>query len=372
MTLPRPAASSDQKPRSLRSPRSARSPAPAVAVPARARPPHGRAGLPDRWTRTGPSHEVVTESVAVAGCSTLSTPGTVAAMEPRPEDFSRVLAVAAHPDDLEYGVSAAVAAWTAAGKARDLPARHPRGGRASRPPTPARPAPPARPRSGERRRGGCPRRAVPRRSRRRDRRRGPRPAPRHHPGDPRRAARPRRHPQPPRARAGGVGWNSADHRAVGPCGDRRGLRRRQPLDLFPTRARGAAAAARRGRVVGDADPRGGRDAAPGGRRRLARRATAGTSRPSTDGPSRSRPARSSSGWWGTRRPRGCRSSCSSLAAPRRPGRPGAGRCTSRGTPPPRPPPPGRAARAGSRARRSRRGWPRRAPSPAPRWRATPR
>ena len=30
--------------------------------------------------------------------------------------FDRILAVAAHPDDLEYGVSAAVAAWTAAGK----------------------------------------------------------------------------------------------------------------------------------------------------------------------------------------------------------------------------------------------------------------
>lgn len=37
-------------------------------------------------------------------------------MEPLPDDVDRVLAVAAHPDDLEYGVSAAVAAWTAAGK----------------------------------------------------------------------------------------------------------------------------------------------------------------------------------------------------------------------------------------------------------------
>lgn len=33
------------------------------------------------------------------------------------DTFSRVLCVAAHPDDLEYGVSAAVAAWTAAGAA---------------------------------------------------------------------------------------------------------------------------------------------------------------------------------------------------------------------------------------------------------------
>ena len=33
-----------------------------------------------------------------------------------PDDWSRALVVAAHPDDIEYGPSAAVAAWTAAGK----------------------------------------------------------------------------------------------------------------------------------------------------------------------------------------------------------------------------------------------------------------
>jgi LmbE family N-acetylglucosaminyl deacetylase len=33
-----------------------------------------------------------------------------------PDDFARVLAVAAHPDDLEYGPAAAVAAWTASGR----------------------------------------------------------------------------------------------------------------------------------------------------------------------------------------------------------------------------------------------------------------
>lgn len=33
-----------------------------------------------------------------------------------PDDFTRVLAVAAHPDDLEYGTAAAVAAWTASGR----------------------------------------------------------------------------------------------------------------------------------------------------------------------------------------------------------------------------------------------------------------
>jgi LmbE family N-acetylglucosaminyl deacetylase len=31
------------------------------------------------------------------------------------DDFSRVLCVAAHPDDVEYGMSSAVAAWTARG-----------------------------------------------------------------------------------------------------------------------------------------------------------------------------------------------------------------------------------------------------------------
>lgn len=35
---------------------------------------------------------------------------------PMPEDWERALAVAAHPDDLEYGCSAAVAVWTDAGR----------------------------------------------------------------------------------------------------------------------------------------------------------------------------------------------------------------------------------------------------------------
>jgi LmbE family N-acetylglucosaminyl deacetylase len=33
-----------------------------------------------------------------------------------PDDWQRALVVAAHPDDVEYGVAAAVALWTAAGK----------------------------------------------------------------------------------------------------------------------------------------------------------------------------------------------------------------------------------------------------------------
>jgi LmbE family N-acetylglucosaminyl deacetylase len=35
---------------------------------------------------------------------------------PMPEDWSRALAVVAHPDDMEYGAAGAVAAWTAAGR----------------------------------------------------------------------------------------------------------------------------------------------------------------------------------------------------------------------------------------------------------------
>ena len=37
-------------------------------------------------------------------------------LEPMPENWSRALAIAAHPDDLEYGAAAAVAVWTDAGK----------------------------------------------------------------------------------------------------------------------------------------------------------------------------------------------------------------------------------------------------------------
>ena len=37
-------------------------------------------------------------------------------MKPIPEDWTRAVAVVAHPDDLEYGVAAAVARWTGQGK----------------------------------------------------------------------------------------------------------------------------------------------------------------------------------------------------------------------------------------------------------------
>ncbi|MGE5137680.1 MAG: PIG-L deacetylase family protein [Gemmatimonadota bacterium] len=37
-------------------------------------------------------------------------------MEPMPEDWKRAVAVVAHPDDLEYGVAAAIARWTGQGR----------------------------------------------------------------------------------------------------------------------------------------------------------------------------------------------------------------------------------------------------------------
>jgi len=33
-----------------------------------------------------------------------------------PEDWDRAMAVAAHPDDIEYGTASAIARWTAQGK----------------------------------------------------------------------------------------------------------------------------------------------------------------------------------------------------------------------------------------------------------------
>ena len=41
---------------------------------------------------------------------------SVGPLEPVPEDWSRALAVVAHPDDLEYGAAAAIARWTHQGK----------------------------------------------------------------------------------------------------------------------------------------------------------------------------------------------------------------------------------------------------------------
>src|SRR3954465_13540444 len=47
----------------------------------------------------------------------MSVPGAAAVRVPpfADGDFSRVLCVVAHPDDVEYGISSAVASWTARG-----------------------------------------------------------------------------------------------------------------------------------------------------------------------------------------------------------------------------------------------------------------
>jgi LmbE family N-acetylglucosaminyl deacetylase len=44
------------------------------------------------------------------------TEPTTTQLQAMPEDWQRALAVVAHPDDLEYGCSAAIAAWTDAGR----------------------------------------------------------------------------------------------------------------------------------------------------------------------------------------------------------------------------------------------------------------
>ena len=53
-----------------------------------------------------------------AGCARARPAGRTGRMslEPVPEDWSRALAVVAHPDDLEYGAASAIARWTDQGK----------------------------------------------------------------------------------------------------------------------------------------------------------------------------------------------------------------------------------------------------------------
>ncbi|WP_328773363.1 PIG-L deacetylase family protein [Streptomyces sp. NBC_00286] len=46
----------------------------------------------------------------------MTEPSTDNQLKPMPDDWQRALAVVAHPDDLEYGCSAAIAAWTDAGR----------------------------------------------------------------------------------------------------------------------------------------------------------------------------------------------------------------------------------------------------------------
>ena len=37
-------------------------------------------------------------------------------LKPLPEDWSKAVAIVAHPDDLEFGAAAAIARWTGQGK----------------------------------------------------------------------------------------------------------------------------------------------------------------------------------------------------------------------------------------------------------------
>src|SRR3954454_3057099 len=49
-------------------------------------------------------------------CGMLGTMDTPPPLKPLPEDWTRALAVVAHPDDMEFGSAAAVARWTGQGK----------------------------------------------------------------------------------------------------------------------------------------------------------------------------------------------------------------------------------------------------------------
>jgi LmbE family N-acetylglucosaminyl deacetylase len=64
------------------------------------------------YRHAGPVHEE--EPVSASPSDPSPTPPPL--LEQAPEDWSRLLAIAAHPDDLEYGTSCAVARWTGLGK----------------------------------------------------------------------------------------------------------------------------------------------------------------------------------------------------------------------------------------------------------------
>src|SRR3954452_4995153 len=76
---------------------------------ARERPPRRRPRTPRNvrpGTRRGNQQRADPSVGRLSGMSTT----------PMPDDWQRALVVAAHPDDIEYGIAAAVAAWTGAGK----------------------------------------------------------------------------------------------------------------------------------------------------------------------------------------------------------------------------------------------------------------
>lgn len=66
-------------------------------------------------SRTPPERSVKRSSAVGAETSSGKT-DDMAQFDAMPDDWNRALAIVAHPDDLEYGASAAVAVWTDAGK----------------------------------------------------------------------------------------------------------------------------------------------------------------------------------------------------------------------------------------------------------------
>src|SRR3712207_2074460 len=93
-----------------------------------------------RWARSASS----TMGPSCRGRRSSSPRSTLPAMPPlpMPDDWQRALVVAAHPDDIEYGLAAAVAVWTAAGKeVHYLLATRGEAGMAGVPPAEAAPLP---------------------------------------------------------------------------------------------------------------------------------------------------------------------------------------------------------------------------------------
>ena len=144
--------------------------------------------------------------------------------EPLPDDWSRALAVVAHPDDLEYGATGAVARWTAEGRiVTYLLVTRGEAGIDTIPPAECAPLREAEQRAAARDRRGR-RRGVPRPRRRHDRVR-PGAASRHRPRDPPAPPRAGDHRQPP-ARPGRAATST--HRTTAPSGRPRSTRSPTP------------------------------------------------------------------------------------------------------------------------------------------------
>jgi LmbE family N-acetylglucosaminyl deacetylase len=76
----------------------------------------GEAGEVQEGERTAHAHWTMVEDGLLNGPDGRKILDPEHVLEPLDENWSRALAIAAHPDDLEYGVASAVARWTAQGK----------------------------------------------------------------------------------------------------------------------------------------------------------------------------------------------------------------------------------------------------------------